>query len=77
MNLWLVRELTNLNPWTAHYGKLRAALQAEQRVRVPDLDRWRLNYLMSLLRQRREAYTSAEEEQEKELTELIESLVID
>ena len=75
-NLWLVHELTNLNPWTVHYGKLRAALQAEQRVQVPDLDRWRLPYLMSLLRQRREAYTSAEEEHEKELTELIESLVI-
>ena len=71
-NLWLVHELTNLNPWTVHYGKLRAALQAEQRVPVPDLDRWRLPYLMSLLRQRREAYTSAEEEHEKDMTELIE-----
>ena len=36
-NLWLIRQLTNLNPWTAHCGKLMAPLQGDQRVPVLDL----------------------------------------
>ena len=45
-NLWLIHELTNLNPWAAQYGRLRAALHAEKIVAVPDQDRWRLQYLV-------------------------------
>ena len=47
-----------------------------ERVAVPMQDRWRLPYLSTLLSQRREAYTMAMEDEEKRLTDLIDSLVI-
>ena len=75
-NLWLVHELTNLNPWAVQYGKLQAALQAEEAVDVPVQDRWRLPYLLSLLKQRREAHNLVLENEEEALTNLINSLVI-
>ena len=74
-NLWLIHELTNLNPWAAQYGRLRAALHAEETVAVPDQDRWRLQYLVSLLRQRGEAYYQVLDNEVEALTDLINSLV--
>ena len=75
-NLWLVQELSNLNPWTATSRRLKTALQTEELVDVPVPDRWRLPYLSSLLRQRGEAHYLAMEEEEQRLDELINSLVI-
>ena len=75
-NLWLVQELSNLNPWTATTRRLKTALQTEELVDVPVPDRWRLPYLSSLLRQRGEAHYLAMEEEEQRLDELINSLVI-
>ena len=75
-NLLLVQELSGINPWTATPGRLKAALQAEDVVDVPALDRWRLSYLSSLLRQRGEAHYLALEDDEQRITDLINSLVI-
>ena len=75
-NLLLVQELSGMNPWTATPGRLKAALQAEETVDVPVPDRWRLGYLSSLLRQRGEAHHLALEEDEDQLTDLINSMVI-
>ena len=75
-NLLLVQELSGMNPWTATPGRLKAALQAEEVVDVPALDRWRLSYLSSLLRQRGEAHYLALEDDEQRITDLINSLVI-
>ena len=74
-NLCLVHELTNLNPWEVQYGRLRAALHAEETVAVPDQDRWRIQYLASLLRQRGEAYYNVLENEVEALTDLVNSLV--
>ena len=75
-NLLLVQELSGINPWTATPGRLKAALQAEEVVDVPALDRWRLSYLSSLLRERGEAHYLALEDDEQRITDLINSLVI-
>ena len=75
-NISLIRELTKLNPWNTSSAKVKFALQVHEAVDVPDLDQWRLPYLVTLLKQRGEAYYQSNEEQEKRLTELIESLVI-
>ena len=48
---------------------------ASEQVQVPPQDKWRLKYLCALLRKRREAFDLAAEEDEKYLTELINSLV--
>ena len=75
-NLRYVQEVTNLDPWTTSYGKLKTALKTEEMVAVPMQDRWRLPYLSTLLSQRREAHTMVMEDEEKRLTDLIDSLVI-
>ena len=75
-NLRLVQEITQLNPWTASYGRLKEALVTEELVEVPQVDSWRLPYLCTLLGQRKEAATKALEEEEKRLDYLIQSLVI-
>ena len=75
-NLNLVQEMTRLNPWTTSRGKLKAALEDHEMVDVPLLDRWRLPYLCKLLSQRSEAFFHANEDEQKRLTELINSLVI-
>ena len=74
-NLQLVHDLTNLDPWTTSYGKLKAALVTAEMVEVPQQDKWRLPYLCSLLAQRSEAHSSALEAEETRLDELIHSLV--
>ena len=68
-------ESSGLNPWTVTQARLKAALVAEEVIQVPLQDRWRVPYLHSLLSQRGEAYKLALEEDEKRLSELIDSLV--
>jgi hypothetical protein len=70
-NLQLVQDLTNLDPWTTSYGKLKAAEMLE----VSQQDKWCLPYLCSLLGQRSEAHSSGLEDEETRLDELIHSLV--
>ena len=75
-NLRLIQELTRLNPWTARNGGMRTALDRGEQVGVPELDRWRLPYLCSLLSQRSQAFYMVMEEEEEQLTDLINSLVV-
>ena len=70
-----VHEASGLNPWTASHYRLRDALAAGELVEVQPQDEWRLPYLCSLLRQRREAFNLALDEEENNVTELINSLV--
>ena len=74
-NLQYIQEETGLSPWSACRGGLRDALVAGEVVGVLPQDRWRIPYLGSLLSQRREARTLALEEEEKRLSQLIDSLV--
>ena len=75
-NLRLIQELTQLNPWTASNGGLRAALERSEQADIPVLDRSRLPYLYSLLSQRSKAYYMVMEDEEERLSDLINSLVV-
>ena len=70
-----MHDLTNLDPWTTSYGKLKSALITAEMMEVPQQDKWRLPFLCSLLGQRSEAHSSASEAEETRLDELIHSLV--
>ena len=74
-NLALVRELSGLNPWMAGPAHLRAALEAADRVPVPQQDSWRAPLLEKLLVARLQAYYAADKAEEKRLQDLISSLV--
>ena len=74
-NLALVRAVSGLDPWVAGRAHLQAALEAADRVPVPQQDAWRAPYLEKLLRARLQAYYSADTVEEKRLQELISSLV--
>ena len=74
-NIQYITELTGLNPWTAHQSKLKAVLVAQDTVEVQPQDRWRVQYLRSLLSQRGEAHSQTLEDDVERLTELIDSLV--
>ena len=75
-NLRYLQEASGLDPWTSSVSKLKEALMTSEVVEIPKPDEWRLSYLCSLLRQRREAHDLALEEEEKHLTGLIESLAV-
>ena len=74
-NLALVQEVSGLDPWVAGRAHLRAALEAADRVPVPQQDAWRAPYLEKLLGARLQAFYSADKVEEKRLQELISSLV--
>ena len=74
-NLWLVQEITKINPWSCTNRQIKIALHSAEQVDVPLQDMWRLPYLVSLLRQRRYMYSLALTNEEDTLTELINSLV--
>ena len=75
-NLTLIKEITNLNPWSLSYRKLKTKLIQSEHVEVPAQDSWRLPYLCSLLSQRGMVHNLALEQEEQALTALIDSLVI-
>ena len=71
----LLREVSGLDPWVAGRAHLRAALEAADRVPVPQQETWRAPYLEKLLSARLQAYYSADTVEEKRLQEMISSLV--
>ena len=66
---------TRMDPLHSSLGKLKAELQSRV-ASVPDLDRWRLDYLARLLKQRGEASFIADDAQVRRLSALIDSLCI-
>ena len=75
-NLGLLREKSKLDPWTATKLEVRAALEKEDMVKVPEQEAWRVSYLQDLLSQRLQAHYRSEKEEEERLSTLINSLVI-
>ena len=75
-NLCAIREITNLNPWTAKSHEVRMAVHCQELVPVPNQDKWRLRYLASLIMQRRQFCILAMEENMEQTNELIRSLVV-
>ena len=75
-NLRLISEISKLNPWTTSTWKIQDAVIMNETVPVPAGDEWRVPYLCKLLRSRSEAQFEARDEDAEQLSELIESLVI-
>ena len=75
-NLNLIKELTKLNPWNTPIAQIKVAMYNEEAVKVPELDGWRLPYLVTLLKNRGEAFYRGDEELEMTYSVLIDSLVI-
>ena len=74
-NLALLRLETGLEPVLSSQGKMREKLQ-QKVASVPDMDRWRLDYLAKLLCERGEAHYRADDEEVARLSTLIDSLCI-
>ena len=66
---------SGLDPWACSSRQIKAVL-AERVAAVPEADKWRLPYLNLLLEQRQTAQYKGFEEQEKTLSDLINSLCI-
>ena len=69
-------EASGLDPWVDTADRIGAAVKDSEMVVVPDTDWWRLKYLATLLQQRMDAKYTANEEEEEQLSPLIESLAI-
>jgi hypothetical protein len=74
-NLAEVQKVTGLDPWVAGRGQLRAALEAADRAPVPQQDSWRVPCLQKLLAARLQAHYAGDQEEEKRLQSLVNSLV--
>ena len=74
-NLALIRLETGLEPVVSSQGIIRKKIH-QNVASVPDIDRWRLDYLAKLLRERGEAHYRSEDEEVARLSILIDSLCI-
>ena len=72
-NMALLVSETGLDPIHANLGDIRKQLYSKV-VRVPDMDKWRLDYLAKLLTQRVEALYRVNSSEVQRLTNLINSL---
>ena len=75
-NLRLVQDSSGLDPWLSTSSQLKKMLHQKEQVMVPMQDKWRVQYLGTLLAQRQELAYMGEDEEEKQVAELIESLSI-
>ena len=73
-NLDLVRQETNLDPWTVKPLLVKQELKLRELVEIASEDKWRVVYLSKLLEQRQELHYKAIENHQ--LDSLIQSLCI-
>ena len=74
-NLQRIRELTQLDPWSATKAELHAAPERGLNIETPKADTWRPRCLANLLAERSQAFFRADDDEVCRLTSLIESLV--
>ena len=74
-NIRFVEKESETDLWTVSQYVLKQKLHSNQLVDIPIRDRWRVDYLSSLLRQLQEAKLLAQVEQVTRLQDLINSLV--
>ena len=75
-NLKTVRDASGLDPWITSFGKMKNAIDTNEKVDVLPEDKWRIGYLWNLLGKMQEAKHMAIMDEQKELQTLIDSLVI-
>ena len=74
-NLQRIRDLTQLDPWSASKAELHAALERGLQIETPKADIWRPRCLANLLAERSQAFYRADDDEVCRLSSLIESLV--
>ena len=74
-NLQRIRDLTQLDPWTASKAQLHSALERGLLFATPEADIWRSRCLANLLAERSQAFYRADDDEVCRLSSLIESLV--
>ena len=75
-NLKLLREETDLEPWTADRVQMKLAIHRKEQVEIEANDYWRIDFLSKLLDDRIQAVYNLDEKSETYITSLINSLVI-
>jgi hypothetical protein len=75
-NLKLLEEYTGINPWVFGSARLKEELLKWEMVETPDQDRWRVEYLFKLLGQRQVSHYNGDEDEEKRIAVLIDSLCV-
>ena len=75
-NLMFVRQSSSVDPWEASPHKLREGLIDAELVAVERQDEWRIEYLLSLLKQYQDAHHLVLDEKMKYLQNLIDGLAI-
>ena len=75
-NLKLLEEYTGIDPWVFGSARLKEELLKWEAVETPEEDIWRVDYLFKLLGQRQVSHYSGDEEEEKRLSDLIDSLCV-
>ena len=71
-----MQRVSGEDPWTVSTPRVRESLRMSEEVLPEGMDRWRCSYLSKLLEQRLEVRYRGMEEEEQELTEMINSLCI-
>ena len=71
----MLRQETGLDPVSSHSWDVKVKLM-ESAARVPEVDRWRMDYLARLLTERGEASYRVEDSVVVRLTALIDSLCV-
>ena len=75
-NLKLLEESSGLNPLEFGSARLKEELVKMEMVQTPDQDRWRVDYLSKLLGQRQVSHYNGDEDEEKRLADIIDSLCV-
>ena len=74
-NVKFIETESGVNLWTVSHQKLRQELHSKQQVIIPIRDKWRVDYLSSLLRQLHEAKLCVDDQRATRIQDLINSLV--
>ena len=75
-NLDLIKRESKLDPWESDKLSIQAALHFAEMKEVAEENKWRCEYLRKLLIQRLEFGYSGNKDEEKRITTLIDSLVV-
>ena len=75
-NLRVVQDNSGLDPWVCSSAKLKIKLRQKEQVMVSTQDKWRVQYLCTLLAQRQELHYLGADEEKAKVADLIDSLCV-
>ena len=75
-NLRVVQDNSGLDPWVCSSAQLKMQLRQKELVMVSTQDKWRVQYLCTLLAQRQELHYLGADEEKAKVADLIDSLCV-